>query len=137
MKQTESRQNCNATIIFKDNSNADAARKALNLRKLKGRTIRIMWHERDNSVRYSNQGNIFIKNIPMEVKPREFFEHFLQFGDIVSAKLCEDDDGNHYGYGYVHFTTDEASNLAIDHCHKNKVWNEFLEVNTFKRKTKD
>jgi len=134
VKQSDSRPVCNATIIFKDNMKADAARKALNLRKLRGKTIRIMWHERDNSVRYSNQGNIFIKNIPMEVKPRDFFEMFLQFGDIVSAKLCEDDDGNHYGYGYVHYTKDESANAALEHCLKNKVWNEHLEVKNFQKK---
>jgi len=134
VRQTESRPNCNATIIFKDNSKADAARRALNLRKLKGKTIRIMWHERDNSVRYSNQGNVFIKNIPMEVKPRDFFEMFLQFGDIVSSKLCEDDDGNHYGYGYVHYTQAESANAALLYCQKNKVWNENLEVKYFQKK---
>ena len=130
----ESRPNTNATIIFKDNLKADEARKALNLRKLKGKTVRIMWHERDNSVRYSNQGNIFIKNIPMEVKPRDFFEFFIQFGDIVSAKLCEDEDGNHYGYGYVHYFSDDSANAALEHCHKNKVWNENLEVKNFQKK---
>jgi len=130
----DSRSNCNATIIFKDNAKADEARRALNLRKLKGKTIRIMWHERDNSVRYSNQGNVFIKNIPMEVKPRDFFEFFIKFGDIVSAKLCEDEDGNHYGYGYVHYTTDESANAALNHCQNNKVWNEHLEVKNFQKK---
>ena len=70
----------------------------------------------------------------MEVIPRDFFEMFLQFGDIVSAKLCEDDDGNHYGYGYVHYTLDESANAALDYCEKNKVWNENLEVKNFQKK---
>lgn len=133
-KQSETRPNCNATIIFKDAAKADSARKALNLRKLKGKTIRIMWHERDNSQRYNNQGNIFVKNIPAEVKPRDFFEFFIRFGDIVSAKLCEDDDGNHYGYGYVHYTSDDYANLALDHCINNKVWGVELEVKNFQKK---
>ncbi len=133
-KQVDTRVTCNGTVIFKDYQKADAARKALNLRKLKGKTIRIMWHERDNSLRYNNQGNIFIKNIPAEVKPREFFERFLDFGDVVSAKLCEDDEGNHNGYGYVHYVNDEAANVALDFCQNNKVWGEFLEVKNFQKK---
>ncbi len=83
-------QRTTATIIFKDHRRADEARRGLNLRKIRGKTIRIMWHEKDNSIRYGTQGNLFVKNVPYDVKPREFYEKFLQFGDIVSAKLCED-----------------------------------------------
>jgi len=133
-RQNETRPNINGTVIFRDSAKADMARKALNLRKVKGKTIRIMWHERDNSVRYNNQGNLFIKNIPVEVKPREFFEFFLAFGDIVSAKLCEDEEGNHYGYGYVHFTSDESAQAALEHCEKNKAFNATLDVKYFQKK---
>ena len=42
----------NATIIFKDHAKADEARRGLNMRKLRGKTIRIMWHERDNNICY-------------------------------------------------------------------------------------
>lgn len=102
-----------ATIIFKEHKKADEARRALNMTKLRGKTIRIMWHERDNSVRYNNQGNLFIKNIPLDVKPRQFYELFLQYGDIISAKLCEDEEGNHNGYGYVSYYENESADKAI------------------------
>ena len=124
-----------ATLIFKDHSRADEARKALNLKKIRGKTVRIMWHEKDNSVRYSTQGNLFIKNVPFDVKPREFYEKFLQFGDIISAKLCEDEDGNHNGYGYVSYYSSESAENAIKALHNQAVWGgEILEVARFQKK---
>ena len=124
-----------ATLIFKDHKRADEARKALNLRKIRGKTIRIMWHEKDNSIRYSTQGNLFIKNVPAQVKPREFYEKFLQFGDIISAKLCEDEEGNHNGYGYVSYYAQESADAAIKALNEKEVWEgSVLEVARFQKK---
>ena len=44
-----------AKVIFKDSIIADQARKEMNLRKLKGHAIRLMWDERDNNIRNSIQ----------------------------------------------------------------------------------
>ncbi len=128
-------QRTTATIIFKDHRRADEARKALNLRKIRGKTIRIMWHEKDNSIRYGTQGNLFIKNVPTDVKPREFYEKFLQFGDIISAKLCEDDEGIHNGYGYVSYYNPESAEAAIHALNDKEVWEgQKLDVQRFQRK---
>lgn len=124
-----------ATVIFKEHNKANEARKGLNLRKIRGKTIRIMWHEKDNSIRYNTLGNLFIKNVPAEVKPRDFYEKFLQFGDIISAKLCEDEEGNHYGYGYVSFYNPESAEQAIKQLDGKEVWEgEKLEVERFQKK---
>lgn len=128
-------QRTTATIIFKDHRRADEARRALNLRKIRGKTIRIMWHEKDNSIRYGTQGNLFVKNVSSEIRPREFYEKFLQFGDIVSAKLCEDEDGNHNGYGYVSYYNQESAEAAIRALNDKEVWDgQKLEVQRFQRK---
>lgn len=125
----------NATVIFRDHSLADEARKSLNLRKLRGKTVRIMWHEKDNRERYNNMGNLFVKYIPADVKPREFYEKFSDFGDIVSAKLCEDEDGNHLGYGYVNYYSKESAENAIENLNDKEVWvGQKLEVANFQRK---
>jgi polyadenylate-binding protein len=123
-----------ATVIFKDHKRADDARRGLNLRKLRGKTIRIMWHEKDNSQRYNNQGNLFIKNIALDVKPREFYEQFLQFGDILSAKVCEDEEGNHNGYGYVSYYSPESADRAIQALDEKEVWSQIVEVKRFQKK---
>jgi polyadenylate-binding protein len=125
----------NATIIFKDHAKADEARRGLNMRKLRGKTIRIMWHERDNNIRYNTQGNLFIKNIPLDINARQFYERFLQCGDIISAKLIEDEEGNHNGYGYVSYYENESADKAIADLNNKEVWpGSKLEVARFQKK---
>jgi RNA recognition motif-containing protein len=130
-----SNKTSSATIIFKDFKEADKARLDLNLRKLKGKTIRITWHEKDSSLRYGNQFNLYIKNVPSHVTPRQYFEFFLQFGDIVSAKLAESEDGEHLGYGYIHFTNNESVRKCIEAADEKEIWSgSKLKVEPFQKK---
>ena len=41
-----------ATIIFRTHEKAEEARNNLNMRRMKGKALNIMWHEKDNSIRY-------------------------------------------------------------------------------------
>lgn len=124
-----------ATIVFKEFKDANAARQELNLRKLKGKTVRITWHEKDTLVRYGNQFNLYIKNIPLNVSPRQVFEHFLQFGDIVSAKINENDDGEHNGYGYVNYANVESMNRCIENSDNKEIWpGSVLRVEVFQKR---
>lgn len=124
-----------AKIIFKDFEAADYARKEMNLRKLKGKAVRIMWDERDNSIRYNSMTNLFVNYIPISIKPRDVYEYFLQFGDISSAKLNEDINGNHMGYGYVTYYSAESAHKAIMETDGKIVWGSKLEVKYFQKKT--
>lgn len=123
-----------ARVIFKDSTTANEARRAKNMTKIKGKTIRVMWDERDNSLRYNNQTNLFVKNIPFEIKPREFYEFFLKFGDIISAKVPEDEEGNHLGYGYINYYDSESADKAIKATDDKEVWGSKLEVKHFQKK---
>jgi polyadenylate-binding protein len=122
-----------AKIIFKDFKSADEARRSKNMNKIKGKTVRVMWDERDNSLRYSSGANIFVKNIPFEVKPREFYELFLSFGDISSSKLPEDENG-HLGYGYINYYDAESANKAIAATDGKEIWGSKLDVKYFQKK---
>jgi RNA recognition motif-containing protein len=133
-RQTDFNKNCNATIIFKDNNAALNAKNDLNLRKLRGKTIRISFFEKENSARYSNLNNLFIRNIPDTVSPREYYEFFLQFGEISSAKLCEDEDGNHLGYGYLQYSEPESMQRAIENTDGKDVFGNRIQVEHFLRK---
>jgi len=59
---------------------------------------------------------------------------FLGFGDIVSAKLNEDEDGNHLGYGYIHYCSPESAHKALEATEKTEVWGTLLEVKPFQKK---
>ena len=125
-----------AKVIFKDSATANRARIEMNLRKLKGHAIRLMWEERDNSMRYNSTTNIFVNRIPFHVQPREVYEYFLQFGDISSAFLKDDSEGNHLGYGYVTYYDPQSAANAIQSTNGKMLWGGGpLQVDYFKRKT--
>ncbi|EFJ38579.1 hypothetical protein SELMODRAFT_74731 [Selaginella moellendorffii] len=96
-------------------SGADAVRamEALNYTPINGKTIRIMWSHRDPSTRKSGVGNIFIKNLDESIDNKALHDTFIAFGPILSCKIAHQ-DGRSKGYGFVHFETDEAANLAIE-----------------------
>ena len=74
----EYNQLLSAKVIFKSSETANTARIELNLRKIKGHAVRIMWEERDTSIRNNPKLSLFIKNIPPQITPREVYEHFIQ-----------------------------------------------------------
>jgi len=124
-----------ATIIFKTHEKAAEARNNLNMRRLKGKPLNIMWHERDNSIRYNNKANIYVKGFPKKAEPREIYELFAKFGEIISCKLCENDDGDLLGYGYINYYNLESAEEAIKNLNKTKFMDSELEVCHFKKKT--
>ena len=125
----------NAKVIFKDFFTANQARVEMNLRKLKGHAIRLMWEERDNAIRYNPTTNLFVKGIPFNVQPREVYEYFMKFGDISSAKLKDDQEGNHLGYGYVTYYSPESAENAIKNTNGKMLWGGGpLQVDYFKKK---
>lgn len=123
-----------ATIIFKTHEKAAEARHNLNMKKLKGKALNIMWLEKDNSVRYNNKANLFVKGISRQAQPREIYELFAKFGEIISCKICENEDGDLLGYGYINFYNLESAEEAIANLNKKKFLDSELEVVHFQKK---
>ncbi|KAG4102521.1 polyadenylate binding protein [Neocallimastix lanati (nom. inval.)] len=102
-----------AYVNYHNIADGEKALETLNYTNLKGKSIRIMWSQRDPSLRKSGEGNIFIKNLDVSIDDKALFDTFSAFGNILSCKIATGDDGQSKGYGFVHFEHSEDAENAI------------------------
>jgi len=102
-----------AYVNFHSPHDAERALDTLNNTTLRGRPIRVMWSQRDPSVRKSGVGNIFIKNLDKTIDHKALYDTFSDFGNILSCKVALDEKGVSKGYGFVHYETQKMADDAI------------------------
>uniref|UniRef100_A0A915N9M3 Polyadenylate-binding protein n=1 Tax=Meloidogyne javanica TaxID=6303 RepID=A0A915N9M3_MELJA len=103
-----------AYVNFQQPADAERALDTMNFDLLLNKPIRIMWSQRDPSIRRSGAGNIFIKNLDKHIDTKAIYDTFSMFGNILSCKVACDLEGNSKGYGFIHFETEDAANKAIE-----------------------
>jgi len=102
-----------AYINFHNIVDAERTLDTMNYILIRGRPCRIMWSQRDPSLRKSGLGNVFVKNLDKTIDNKTLYDTFSMFGNILSCKVASDDKGISLGYGFVHYTQPEAAEKAI------------------------
>ncbi|KAK8354395.1 hypothetical protein V6Z11_A05G217300 [Gossypium hirsutum] len=118
------------------NNPRDAARALdlLNFTPLNNKPIRIMYSQRDPSLRKSGTANIFIKNLDKSIDHKALHDTFSSFGNILSCKIATDGFGQSKGYGFVQFDNEESAQNAIDKLNGMLINDKQVYVGPFLRK---
>jgi len=79
--------------------------------------------------------NLYIKNLDVEVTQEEFEEMFNRFGNVTSAVIQVDDQGNSRGFGFVNYESHEEAQAAVDGLHETEVRGKNIFVTRAQKKT--
>jgi polyadenylate-binding protein len=118
-------------VNFHSVSDAERGLDTLNYSSIKGRACRIMWSQRDPSLRKSGTGNVYVKNLDRNIDNKALFDTFSLFGHILSCKVATDPNGKSRGYGFVHYENEEAARSAIDRVNGMQIGDKTVEVTSF------
>lgn len=125
-----------AYVNFHNVADAERALDTMNFTAIKGHPCRIMWSQRNPSVRKSGVGNIFVKNLSHTIDNKTLFDTFSMFGDILSCKVAIDVHGKSRGYGFVHYQQQDSADKAVEKVNGMEIDGKKVYVAPFKT-TKD
>ncbi|KAF7697294.1 polyadenylate-binding protein 1-like 2 [Silurus meridionalis] len=121
-----------AYVNFYQQSDAERALETLNCVPIMGKPMRVMWCQRDSTIRKSGVGNLFIRNLDVETDDNlTLFDLFSCFGKVLSCKVVAYKTGTK-GYGYVQFESQKAANLAKERLDGKLFNNHPISVEHFK-----
>uniref|UniRef100_M8ARJ2 Polyadenylate-binding protein 5 n=1 Tax=Aegilops tauschii TaxID=37682 RepID=M8ARJ2_AEGTA len=103
-----------AYVNFYSREDAKRALDSLNFTPANGKHIRVMFSNRDPTLRLSGKANIFIKNLVPNIDGKSLSDMFGRYGTILSCKVATHFNGQSKGYGFVQFAEETSANDAID-----------------------
>jgi len=115
-------------VNFHSVNDAERALDTLNYSSIKGRACRLMWSQRDPSLRKSGVGNVYVKNLDRNIDNKALYDTFSLFGNILSCKVATDANGKSRGYGFVHYETEGAAKQAIERVNGMQIGEKTVEV---------
>mmetsp|Transcript_27180 Transcript_27180/g.63240 ORF Transcript_27180/g.63240 Transcript_27180/m.63240 type:complete len:606 (-) Transcript_27180:55-1872(-) len=124
-----------AYVNFHKVEDAERALDTLNYSSIKGRSCRIMWSQRDPTLRKTGAGNIYVKNLDSSIDNKALYDTFSLFGNILSCKVASDATGKSHGYGFVHYESEEAAKQAIEKVNGMMIGEKTVQVTMFVKRT--
>jgi polyadenylate-binding protein len=125
-----------AYVNFHQMADAERALDTMNFSEIQGKPCRIMWSQRDPSLRRSGVGNIFVKNLNETIDNKQLYDTFSLFGNILSCKVVTDKaTGTSKGYGYVHYESGESARAAIEKLDGMLIDGQEVQVGEFMART--
>lgn len=123
--------------MLEDEESANKARRELNLLPLLGKlTQRINYARitkyttiKDKST--NDERNLLVTNLNKNLSPRQFFETFIQFGDVRNCKLEVDFNGQSKGYGYVFYEEESSAIEAKKKLDNTSLNNQIISIVKF------
>ena len=127
-----------AQVYLENKEWADKARHELNgyiLKPLNStnitqcRPIRICKYETKGLQRQNNiKQSLLVKNIDINMAQKEFYNIFLEYGDIVSGKIEYDENGISKGFGYIYYYSEESAENAKKNLNGKTFFGKPLEI---------
>lgn len=122
-----------AYVNFHTSVDAERALDVMNFQTINGKPCRIMWSQRDPSIRKSGLGNVFVKGLAKEIDHKSLHDSFSIFGNILSCKVAQNPKTREsLGYGFVQFADENSANEAIARANNTSLANQRISVQAFK-----
>ena len=74
------------------------------------------------------KNNLYIKNIPNKKDAREIYEYFLQYGDIFSLKVNDNEAGDFPKTALLTYYKEEDAKKCMEQNSNKKIWDSDMEV---------
>lgn len=96
-----------------DVPNAERAIQTENYSDIKGKECRLMWQQRDPTLRISSKNNLIVRNLRKDLTTQELQALFSGSGNIISCKISKNAKGVSEGFGFVQYSTEEECRVCI------------------------
>ncbi|XP_010535185.1 PREDICTED: polyadenylate-binding protein 6-like [Tarenaya hassleriana] len=125
---------CYGYVNFNSCFIASNALACLNHTDMMGKPMRLMWFEKDQTLRRSGIGNLFVKNLASSITSSCLERIFSPFGSILSCKVAEENRQSR-GFGFVQFDSEQSATSARCALHRSVIDGKKLYVSKFVKKT--
>jgi polyadenylate-binding protein len=114
----------------------EKARNAIHLKTLRNYVIRAEpFKQKETEEERHEEANLFVKNLPVNTTPKEVYDLFSKYGNIISIKLKQNNNGECLGYGYVNYDNLESAQKALENLNNIDFKGKSLLVSNFSKRS--